>query len=67
MRHPAMVKRDRMTLAQANACVYRVVIASEARQSSGKAARRATLDSAQLAIPTGLQQSLAPRNDEALK
>ena len=38
--------------------LYCVVIASEARQSSRKSARSATLDSAQWVIPTGLQQSL---------
>ena len=36
----------------------RVVIASEARQSSRNAARSATLDPAQWVIPSGLQQSL---------
>ena len=35
----------------------RVVIASEARQSSRNAARSATLDPAQWVIPSGLQQS----------
>ena len=38
--------------------LYSAVIASEARQSSLKAARSATLNSAQRVIPTGLQQSL---------
>ena len=38
--------------------IYRAVIASEARQSSRKAARCATLDSAKLVIPTGLPRRL---------
>ena len=38
--------------------LYRVVIASEARQSSRKAARSATLASEESVIPSGLQQSL---------
>ena len=47
--------------------LYRAAIASEARQSSRKATRNATLDSAQLVIPTGLQQSLRLLSRTSLK